>query len=99
MKAIAHALVMELDRLLAEESNDVSVLEALEQNLLQAMSTEGSLISFYTMPAKLLADTSLESVESLTENFMVSLDYYGSISAGADRLIVCFDQVTGSLPR
>lgn len=99
VKAIADALVMELDRLLAEESNDVSVLEALEQNLLQAMSTEGSLISFYTMPAKLLADTSLESVESLTENFMVSSDYYGSISAGAHRLIDCFDQATGSLPR
>ena len=43
--------------------------------------------NFYTLLAKLEADASLESVKSLNENLMVSLDYYIAIMAGARRLI------------
>ena len=65
----------------------MSVFEFLERDLLEAVRTEGSLINFYTLPAKLEADASLESVKSLNENLMVSLDYYIAIMAGARRLI------------
>ena len=84
---LASAIVEELNTLIASESNDVTKLEDLEQQLLPEMTKKGSLITFYSCPAKLAAETSLQSVESLTENYMVSSDYYGSVAASANRLI------------
>lgn len=84
---LASKILEELDSLLRSGSNDVSILEKLEHKLLAQMTTNGSLITFYSTHAKLATDTSLESVENLTENFMVSSDYYGFIAAGANRLI------------
>ena len=84
---LASAIVEELDTLIATKSNDVAKLENLEQQLLPEMTTKGSLIAFYSCPAKLAAEASLQSVENLTENFMISSDYYGSIAASANRLI------------
>ena len=84
---LASAIVEELNTLIATNSKDVNQLENLEQQLLPEMTTKGSLIAFYSCPAKLAAEASLQSVESLTENFMVSSDYYGSVAASANRLI------------
>ena len=84
---LASAIVEELDTLIATTSKDVTKLESLEQQLLPEMTTKGSLIAFYSCPAKLAAEASLQSVENLTENFMISSDYYGSIAASANRLI------------
>ena len=80
-------ILAELNRLIQDQSNDVTLLEILEQHILEAMSTEGSLIRFYCQPAKLMAEASLLSVESLEENFMVSIDYYSAILAGTVSLI------------
>lgn len=91
---LAVAIRDELDELIASHSNDVTRLEELEEQLLSKMTTTGSLITFYTCPAKLAAETSLQSVESLTENFMVSSDYYGSVAASANRLI---ERLSGAL--
>ena len=77
----------ELERLISSESSDVTQLEGLEQNLLTEISTPGSMSAFYNCPAKLAAETSLQSVQSLKENFLVSLDYYGAIVANTDRLV------------
>lgn len=87
IEALSDAITKELHLLITGKSEDMSVLEFLERDLLEAVRTEGSLINFYTLPAKLEADASLESVKSLNENLMVSLDYYIAIMAGARRLI------------
>jgi len=80
-------ILEELDNLLASGSNDVSILEGFERQLLKHMTKKGSLITFYCTHAKLATEASLQSVENLTENFMVSSDYYGFIAASANRLI------------
>lgn len=87
VKNAAEMILAELNRLIQDQSNDVTLLEILEQHILEAMSTEGSLIRFYCQPAKLMAEASLLSVESLEENFMVSIDYYSAILAGTVSLI------------
>ena len=75
IEALSDTITKELHLLITGKSEDMSVLEFLERDLLEAVRTEGSLINFYTLPAKLEADASLESVKSLNENLMVSLDY------------------------
>ena len=86
-----------LDELLASGSNDVRILEELEQQLLIKMTTLGSLINFYTCPAKLATQSSLQSVESLADNFVVSSDYYGFIAASANRLMSRLDDAASLL--
>ena len=54
VKNIAEMALTELHRLIDVQSNDVTVLEILEENLLDAMSTKGSLISFHCNPATLV---------------------------------------------
>lgn len=80
-------ILEELDNLIRSGSNNVGVLERFEQQLEKHMTTSGSLIAFYTSPAKLATEASLQSVENLTENFIVSSDYYGFIAVSANRLI------------
>ena len=87
VKNIAEMALTELHRLIDVQSNDVTVLEILEENLLDAMSTKGSLISFHCNPATLVTQASLQSVSSLSENFMISIDYYSAIVAGTESLI------------
>lgn len=86
IEVINHSIVGELHALLSESSADTSFLDALENELLSAMRTEGSIIKFYTSPAKFEATASLQSNQDIKENFIVSLDYYLAISAGASRL-------------
>ena len=69
------------------EKKDLAPLELVEAELLVAMSAEGSLISGYLVPHKLEAEASMESVNSLEENLMVSLYYHGALVAGSKRLI------------
>ena len=87
VKNSAQLVLVELHRLLDEQANDVTLLEILEENMLEAMSTEGSLIAFHCQPATLAAAASLKSVSSLRENFMISIDYYSTILAGTESLI------------
>lgn len=82
----------ELTSLLAKRSDDTSFLEALEHELLQALTVKGSWTRFYTNPAKLEAGVSLESNQNLQENLIVSLDYYLAIEAGARRLKTLFTE-------
>ena len=72
--------------MLGNGSDDGAMIESLESELRIVMQTQGSLIAYYTIPAKLNANASLESVVSLEENLMVSLLYYESVAIGARRL-------------
>ena len=83
---VAEALVEKLKAVLGNGSDDGAMIESLESELRIVMQTQGSLIAYYTIPAKLNANASLESVVSLEENLMVSLLYYESVAIGARRL-------------
>ena len=87
VRYLSSRILEELDNLLASGSNDVSILEEFERQLLTVMTDKGYLITFYTTHAKLATETSLQSVENLTENFIVSSDYYKFVLASANRLI------------
>ena len=93
---LSASILEELDKLLASGSSDVTVLEELEEQLLTQMSAVGSLITFYTTPSKLATEATLQSVESLTDNFVASSDYYGFIAASAKRLIEKFGDLAFS---
>jgi hypothetical protein len=96
LKVVQHLtskILQELDNLLASESDDISILAELEQQLLTYMTTNGALIAYYSTHAKLATEASLQSVEKLTDNFMVSSDYYGFIAASANRLIKRLSEV------
>ena len=83
---MSEAIITELEELLAGNSVELNPLETLEHDLRLAIQTSGSLISYYTLPAKLEADSSLESVSSLDENLIISLNYYSAIRSGARTL-------------
>ena len=83
---MSEAIITELEELLAGNSVELNPLESLEHDLRLAIQTSGSLISYYTLPAKLEADSSLESVSSLDENLIISLNYYSAIRSGARTL-------------
>ena len=83
-------LITELNSLLADKSEDTSYLSALEYELSVALGTKGSYTKFYTSPAKLELEASLESNENLRDNLIVSLDYYLAIQAGVRRLTTLF---------
>lgn len=85
-------VITELNSLLAEKSEDTSYLDALEHELSQALGAKGSFTNFYTSPAKLELEASLESNESLQDNLIVSLDYYLAIQAGVRRLTTLFTE-------
>ena len=80
------ALVGELTRLLQDGSAEFTDLQLLEKKLQTKMGTNGSLVSFYTLPVKLETDAALDSVQSLEDNLLVSLDYYVSVQAHARHL-------------
>ena len=87
VEALARNITAELEQLIRTEAVDVSALEVLEEQLQTVMKTKGSIIRFYTTPAKLDTDVEVLSVNSLQENYVVSLGYYKSIEVGAKRLV------------
>lgn len=86
---LAKQIVGELRRLIDMNSNDVTVLETLEQEALAAMggsTGQGSFVTFYSAPAKFAAEASLKSVETLVDNYVISIDYYRAIVSATERL-------------
>ena len=84
---LADSAAGEVKALLSGAKKDLSSLETIEAELLVAMPAEGSLISEYLLPHKLEAEASMESVDNLEENLMISLYYHGALVAGSKRLI------------
>lgn len=80
---IASALLIELERTVPGQSYELEDLERLEQRLSDVMSSRGSMISYYTLPAKLEVDRLLSTVESLESNFKVSTEYYTAVRTQA----------------
>ena len=83
---LADSAAGEVKALLSGAKKDLSSLESIEAELLVAMPAEGSLISEYLLPHKLEAEASMESVDNLEENLMISLYYHGALVAGSKRL-------------
>jgi hypothetical protein len=86
VEVLAGMLVEELQSLLDQKSSETTFLSQVEQELSKKMSTTGSFINFYTLPAKLEADASLQSVQSLDDNLMISHDYYLAVKVQSKRL-------------
>ena len=84
---LADSAAGEVKALLSGAKQDVSSLETIEAELLVVMPAEGSLISEFLLPHKLEAEASMESVNNLEENLMISLYYHGALVAGSKRLI------------
>ena len=86
VEVLASMLVEELQSLLDQKSSETTFLSQVEQELSKKMSTTGSFINFYTLPAKLEADASLQSTQGLEDNFMISHDYYLAVKVQSKRL-------------
>ena len=95
IEAITTSLVDELlSLLLGDGGEDLTRLDSLEKDLSGAMNTKGSLITLYTLPAKLETDASLASATSLEDNLMASLDYYSAIKEAARKAITLLKDAT-----
>ena len=94
---LGDSAVSEIEAFLSGDISSIGSLDPIERDLLIVMRTNGSLISYYTLPHKLETDASLESVSSLEENLMVSLYYYGALVASARRLILLLNQAMSGI--
>ena len=73
-------------------SNDVTVIDLLEQRLKLIFDEECQVIKYYTSRQSMALTASTASVQSLDENLRLSADYYESIGMAARKLVgLCQD--------
>ena len=68
-------------------SNDVTVIDLLEQRLKLIFDEECPVLRYYTTRQSLALTAALGSVQSLEENLRLSADYYESVGVAAKRLL------------
>ena len=95
--SLTNTILSDIEKFFENTTNNLSSLDLLEENLRSTMQTVGSLISYYTWPSKLEAAASLESVNDLEENLMVSYHYYQALASAASRLNSMLGLVKGEL--
>ena len=68
------------------DGNDVTSIEELEAELQTILSSGGSMLHFYTSRHAMALAAATKSVESLSENLMISAEYYHSLVPRARKL-------------
>jgi len=79
-------LVALLGNLIETQSNDVTEVDAAEERLSRLLSAKGSILRFYTSRFSMALEAASKSVTNLTENLIISAEYYRLIGPRAEKL-------------
>ena len=75
-----------LGDLIETQSNDVTDVDTAEERLSELLSARGSILRFYTSRFSMALQAASKSVTNLTENLIISAEYYRLIGPRAEKL-------------
>lgn len=84
---ICSDLVEVLGNLIETQGNDVTDVDAAEERLSELLSAKGSMLRFYTSRFSMALEAASKSVTTLTENLIISAEYYRLIGPRANQLV------------
>jgi len=84
---ICSDLVGLLSNLIETQGNDVTDVDAAEERLSQLLFAKGSILRFYTSRFSMALEAASKSVTTLTENLIISAEYYRLIGPRANKLV------------